>query len=76
MRRFGVSARELQVLNLLADARSTRDIAATLFISPKTVERHVANLAVKLGVEGRSALVAFAAARGVDNDLVTDEVEV
>jgi DNA-binding NarL/FixJ family response regulator/tetratricopeptide (TPR) repeat protein len=59
----GVTPRELEVLELLAEARTTKDIAAQLFLSPKTVERHISNLASKLGVEGRSALVAFAAAR-------------
>ena len=59
----GITAREVEVLERLASARSTKDIAAELFLSPKTVERHISNLAVKLGVDGRAALVAFAAAR-------------
>jgi ATP/maltotriose-dependent transcriptional regulator MalT len=59
----GVTARELEVLELLAEARATREIATRLFLSPKTVERHVANLAAKLDLDGRAALVAFAAAR-------------
>jgi [ribosomal protein S5]-alanine N-acetyltransferase len=58
-----ITAREVEVLERLASARSTKDIAAELFLSPKTVERHISNLAVKLGVDGRAALVAFAAAR-------------
>jgi DNA-binding CsgD family transcriptional regulator len=49
------------VLTLLADARSTREIAQRLYLSPKTVERHIANLAAKVGVGGRSELVAYAA---------------
>ena len=61
LRALGVSAREADVLELLADARSTRSIAETLHVSPKTVERHIANLATKLGLEGRTAVVAFAA---------------
>lgn len=60
-RALGVSAREADVLELLADARSTRSIAELLHISPKTVERHIGNLAGKLGVEGRTGVVAFAA---------------
>jgi DNA-binding CsgD family transcriptional regulator/tetratricopeptide (TPR) repeat protein len=59
----GVTAREVEVLDLLADARATKDIATQLFLSPKTVERHISNLATKLGLDGRSALVAFAASR-------------
>ena len=48
-------------MTLLADGRSTRDIAARLYLSPKTVERHIANLATKVGGGGRSELVSFAA---------------
>lgn len=66
LRALGVSAREADVLELLADARSTRSIAETLHVSPKTVERHIANLATKLGVEGRTAVVAFAARSALD----------
>jgi DNA-binding CsgD family transcriptional regulator/tetratricopeptide (TPR) repeat protein len=61
LRSLGVTARETEVLELLSEARSTRDIAETLHVSPKTIERHIANLATKLDVEGRTAVVAFAA---------------
>ena len=57
----GVTPREAEVLKQLAEGRSTRDIAASLYVSPKTVERHIANLATKVGVGGRSELVSFAA---------------
>ena len=59
---LGVTRRELDVLQLLADGRPTREIAERLYLSPKTVERHIANLATKAGVAGRAQLVAFAAA--------------
>jgi DNA-binding CsgD family transcriptional regulator len=59
---LGVTQRELDVLVLLADGTSTREIAERLYLSPKTVERHIANLATKAGVAGRAQLVAFAAA--------------
>jgi DNA-binding CsgD family transcriptional regulator len=55
----GVTARELEVLGLLAEAHATREIATRLFLSPKTAERHVANLTAKLDLDGRVALVAF-----------------
>jgi DNA-binding CsgD family transcriptional regulator len=57
----GVTSREAEVLTLLAEGLSTRDIAARLYLSPKTVERHIANLAAKVGVAGRSELISFAA---------------
>jgi DNA-binding CsgD family transcriptional regulator len=59
----GLTAREVEVLVLLGQARPTRNIAAELFVSPKTVERHIANLAAKIGVAGRAELIAFAASR-------------
>jgi len=64
---LGLTARELEVLALLGEARPTRDIAARLFLSPKTVERHIENLAAKLGVRGRAELIAFAAAQLVSD---------
>ena len=60
---LGITRRELDVLELLADGRPTREIAERLYLSPKTVERHISNLATKVGVAGRAQLVAFAAAR-------------
>ncbi len=61
MATLGVTPREAEVLAFLAEGRSTREIAARLYVSPKTVERHIANLAAKVGVGGRSELVAYAA---------------
>ncbi len=60
---LGLTPRETEVIVLLGQALPTRDIAARLFLSPKTVERHVANLAAKVGVRGRAELIAFAASR-------------
>ena len=61
LRALGITGRELEVLRLLADGLSNQDIAARLYLSPRTVERHVANISVKAGVERRAQLVAFAA---------------
>ena len=58
---MGVTSRELEVLRLLADGASNKDIGARLYLSPRTVERHVANLSVKTGAARRSELVALAA---------------
>jgi predicted ATPase/DNA-binding CsgD family transcriptional regulator len=55
----GLTRREREVLRLLADGRSDREIAAALFISPKTVGSHVSNLLGKLGVPSRAAAVAY-----------------
>jgi len=56
----GVTAREAEVLDLLGDRLSNREIAALLFISPRTVEKHVAALLAKLGPADRSGLARLA----------------
>jgi DNA-binding CsgD family transcriptional regulator len=57
---FGLTARELEVLRLLATGRTNRAIAQELFLSEKTVDRHVSNLFTKLDVPTRAAATAFA----------------
>jgi DNA-binding CsgD family transcriptional regulator/predicted negative regulator of RcsB-dependent stress response len=66
LRGLGVTAREWEVLRLLAKGLSNKEIGERLYLSPRTVERHVANLAAKAGVERRSQLVAFAARTAKD----------
>ena len=56
----GLSARELQVLRLVATGRSNRAIAADLVLAEKTVDRHVTNIFAKLGVSSRAAATAYA----------------
>lgn len=56
----GLSARELQVLRLLAAGKTNRAIAADLVVAPRTVDRHVSNLFAKLGVSSRAAATAYA----------------
>lgn len=53
-----LTAREREVLALLAEGGSNREIAADLGLSPKTVNRHVENIFDKLGVSSRAAAVA------------------
>ncbi|WP_460370509.1 helix-turn-helix domain-containing protein, partial [Actinocorallia lasiicapitis] len=53
-----LTARESEVLRLLADGLSNRDIAAALFISPKTASVHVSNILAKLGVATRTEAAA------------------
>ncbi|MCA1678643.1 MAG: LuxR C-terminal-related transcriptional regulator, partial [Actinobacteria bacterium] len=45
--------RECQVLQLIADGQTNREIAAALFVSEKTAGAHVSNILGKLGVRGR-----------------------
>ena len=55
-----LSEREAQVLRLLAAGKTNREIAETLFISEKTVARHVSNIFDKLGVSSRTGATAWA----------------
>ena len=59
-RQYGLTARELEVLRLVAIGRSNRDIAAELFISAKTASVHVSNIMSKLGVASRVEAAALA----------------
>jgi DNA-binding NarL/FixJ family response regulator len=56
----GLTARELQVLRLVAAGQTNRSIAADLFLSERTVERHMSNILTKLGVSSRAAATAYA----------------
>jgi DNA-binding CsgD family transcriptional regulator len=61
LRRLGVTSREMDVYLLVARGFSNAEIADRLFISPKTVETHVAKLVAKTGQAGRRELIAHAA---------------
>jgi ATP/maltotriose-dependent transcriptional regulator MalT len=56
----GLTAREVQVLKLVATGKTNRAIASELFISEKTVATHVSSLFTKLGLSSRSAATAYA----------------
>lgn len=56
----GLSARELEVLRMVADGKTNREIAAAMVISEKTVSRHLENIFRKLDVSSRAAATAFA----------------
>jgi DNA-binding NarL/FixJ family response regulator len=56
----GLTARELQVLRLVAAGETNKAIAAELVLSQRTVDRHVSNIYTKLGVSSRAAATAFA----------------
>jgi DNA-binding NarL/FixJ family response regulator len=57
--------REVEVLRLIARGRSNREVADRLFISAKTVGRHVENLYRKIGVSSRAAAAVFAMEHGL-----------
>ena len=60
-----LTPRELEVLKLVGEGRSSQEIAATLVISIKTVERHRANIIEKLGIRDRVHLTRYAIRRGL-----------
>jgi DNA-binding NarL/FixJ family response regulator len=60
-----LTAREDEVLKLIAEGSSTREIARTLVISPKTVERHRANILAKLGMNDRTQVTRYAIRAGL-----------
>ena len=59
-RPHGLTARELEVLRLVAAGKTNKAIAKQLFLSEKTVDRHVSNIFGKIDVASRAAATAFA----------------
>lgn len=55
-----LTAAERRVLRLIAEGKSTKEIAETLFVSPRTIDHHRANIAAKLDLKGKNALLTFA----------------
>ena len=62
LRSAGVTVREHEILRLVTQRLSNREIAARLHLSPRTVEKHVASLMVKTGQPDRIALGQFGSA--------------
>ncbi|MEU3646214.1 AAA family ATPase [Lentzea sp. NPDC034063] len=60
LRKAGVTVREYEVLRLVVDRFGNAEIAERLFLSPRTVERHVASLKVRTGRQSRADLIAYA----------------
>jgi DNA-binding NarL/FixJ family response regulator len=56
----GLSGREVDVLRLIAGGKSNREIADQLFVSARTVERHIANIYGKIEVHSRTQATAYA----------------
>lgn len=61
----GLTAREREVLTYLAEGTTNEEIAASLVISPKTVERHRENIMQKLNLHSRAELVRYAIRKGI-----------
>lgn len=68
----GLSRREREVLALVAEGRSNAEIAARLFITPKTASVHVTNIKAKLGVETRVEAATLALRRGLVEGVTLD----
>ena len=61
----GLTARETQVLRLIAEGATTREISERLFISAKTADNHIQHIYTKLGVTNRAAATRWALEHGV-----------
>lgn len=61
----GLTKREVEVLCLIAQGLPNKDIAARLFISPKTVEHHVGHIYDKIGIRSRPGAAMFAVEHGL-----------
>jgi HD-GYP domain-containing protein (c-di-GMP phosphodiesterase class II) len=70
----GLSTREVEILRLVARGQTTKQIAATLHISPKTAGTHVEHVYTKLGVTNRALASLFAAKHGLITATDTSEV--
>jgi DNA-binding NarL/FixJ family response regulator len=60
-----LTPREREIVVLVAQGRSGQEIARELTISPKTVERHLANVRAKLGVRDRVGVTRYAIRHGL-----------
>lgn len=56
----GLSQREAEVIGLLAAGKSNHQIAAALSLSPRTVQRHIANAYLKIGAHNKAEATAYA----------------
>jgi DNA-binding NarL/FixJ family response regulator len=61
----GLTAREAEVLQMLATGATNREIADRLVLSVRTVERHIANLYDKIGAHSKAEATAFAVRQGI-----------
>lgn len=67
----GLSRREIEVLRLVADGQTAREIATQLFISARTAEHHIQHVYTKIGVSGRAAATRWALQHNVVDGTAT-----
>lgn len=67
--KFEFTGRELEVLRLIAEGKSNEEIAEKLFLSVRTVEKHLTNIYSKVGVSGKSAR-AYASSYAIKHNLI------
>ncbi|MFN3389382.1 MAG: response regulator transcription factor [Allosphingosinicella sp.] len=60
-----MTPREVQILELVADGNSAKEIAGILGIAPRTVERHTENVRLKMGARNRAHMVTRAVKKGI-----------
>jgi len=70
LRSASLTARERQVVQLLAEGQTTKQVAADLRLSPKTVDWHKGRIMKKLGIESVAGLVRFAISEGLASDVL------
>jgi DNA-binding CsgD family transcriptional regulator len=70
----GLTAREVEVLRLIARGASTKDVAARLVISPKTAGTHIEHIYAKLGVSRRAEAALFAVQHGLLPEAAVDRI--
>ena len=68
----GLTARELEVLRMVASGRPNHEIAARLFLSQRTIDHHVSAVLGKLGITRRGEAAAAAASLGIETDAQQD----
>jgi DNA-binding NarL/FixJ family response regulator len=68
-----LSAREMEILALLAKGKSNNDIAAALILSEKTVRNHVSTILSKLGLSNRVEAATYALRNNIGRYLTTDK---
>jgi DNA-binding CsgD family transcriptional regulator len=67
-----LTPREIQVLQLVLAGQTNREIAAEIFVSEKTVEFHLKNIYMKVGVRKRSLAMVWAIQQGVNDSTVVN----